>query len=89
MKVGFTAVIDACSLGSWQKSYKPLEISVTDRVTVFFSAVDDAAGALVALWQYFIILKIMFPARVPIKQHGVLRRDRDTIAEMILGNVVS
>jgi hypothetical protein len=45
--------MDACGLGSWQKSYKPLEISVTDRVTVFFPAVDDAAGALVALWHYF------------------------------------
>jgi hypothetical protein len=45
-------------LGSWQKSYKPLEIPVTDRVVVFFStadgsAVDDVVGALVALWQYF------------------------------------
>jgi hypothetical protein len=42
-------------------------------------------------WLYGIIfiLNIMFPARVPIKHHGVLRRDRDTVAEIILGNVVS
>jgi hypothetical protein len=80
-------IIDACSLGSWQKSYKHLEISVTNHVTVFFSAVCDAAEVLVALWQYFILNK-MVPARVPVKHHAVLRRDRDTVPDIILENVV-
>ena len=42
-------------------------------------------------WLYgsIIILNEIVPARVPVKHHAVLRRDRDTVADMILENVVS
>jgi hypothetical protein len=42
-------------------------------------------------WLYgsIIILNKTVPARVPVKHHAVLRRDRDTVVDMILENVIS